>query len=134
MQCCFRVFPQAFDQRERFFCKDRIVDSVRQPCISKALTPATIQSIPDVVLMATIIFQSIENNLSISRANVFLSFRIAYAVPTLKTISPEIQPCRYAARLIQRNPTPTSRKDYCKPIALGHPLLLRQIYAPVSIP
>jgi len=49
-------------------------------------------------------------------------------------ISPEIQPCRYTSRLIQRNPTPTSRKDYCKPIALCHPPLLRQIHAPVSIP
>ena len=56
-------------------------------------------------------------------------------MPTLKTISPEIQPCRYTSRLIQRNPAPTSRKDYCKPIALCHPLHRCHVVAdPVTIP
>ena len=33
-------------------------------------------------------------------------------------IAPKIRQCRYTARSIKRNPGPSSRQDYCKPVAL----------------
>lgn len=52
---------------------------------------------------------------------------------TENAIHPKIQPCRYTALFIPRNPRPSSRKDYCKSVAICHHALIHHSI-PSSLP